>query len=83
MQLLVATTTGMKIPDDSDTESPTSTMRRYNTCAISAMQRYQSSSFDEWAPNGGGKCLEFLQSAVWVESKFCSCTVAMTFTCRI
>lgn len=23
----------------------------------------------EWAPNGGEKCLEFLQSAVWVESE--------------
>ena len=27
----------------------------------------------DWAPNGGEKCLEFLQSAIWVDSK-CLCS---------
>lgn len=53
VSLLVATTTSMT---EAETYDP---LGRVNVESLSC----------DWAPNGGEKCLEFLQSAVWVDSK--------------
>ena len=57
VSLLVATTTSM---NDSDMDDP------LGTVTVGSMSC-------DWAPNGGEKCLEFLQSAIWVDSK-CLCS---------
>ena len=60
VQLLVATTTNVH-SDDGSQEEPLGL----------GMIRHVSFSFNyEWSPRGGEKCLEFLHSAVWMESKF-------------
>lgn len=54
VSLLIATTTSMK--NGSEDED---VLRMVNFGSVSC----------DWAPNGGEKCLDFLQSAVWVDSK--------------
>ena len=56
ISLLVATTTSTSGSEESSVE---------DTLGVVHM----GSMSCDWAPNGGEKCLEFLQSAVWVESK--------------
>ncbi len=67
VQLMVATTTAVSniSSTDSDFEGGLHfTFKRGMTLA-----RNSFSTSMEWSPSGGGKCLEFLQSAVWVEGK--------------
>ena len=56
VSLLVATTTD----PHSETLGHENALTTVRTASVSC----------EWAPNGGEKCLEFLQSAVWVDSKY-------------
>lgn len=77
IQLLVATTTadrGLNSADSADSDGGS----RYSTLNRSHRSS-QSLSFD-WSPNGGGKCLEFLQSAVWVESELLLDSIDVMFT---
>lgn len=68
VQLLGTTTTSTRGPGSADSDSDYPTSRR--TAVM--IHRSSFSASLEWNPSGGGKCLEFLQSAVWVESK-CRC----------
>ncbi len=61
VSLLIATTTSMSSCNDSGEDD------------VLGMVNLGSISCD-WAPNGGEKCLDFLQSAVWVDSKSLRCT---------
>lgn len=68
IQLLVATTTGLGGSIDSaDSVDDTPHFKRPGGLAL--MHRTSFSASLDWNTNGGGKCLDFLQSAVWVESK--------------
>lgn len=65
VQLLGTTTTSTRSlgsADSADSDYPS----KRPTIMI---HRSSFSASLEWNPNGGGRCLEFLQSAVWVESK--------------
>lgn len=66
VQLLVAITTSSKNLSSADSEMEAD----FNHPLSMARHRSSFSTSLEWNPNGGGKCLDFLQSAVWVESKF-------------
>lgn len=69
VQLMVATTTSTRNISSADSDFDAgsqftfkrgSTLTRMGTTAAASM---------DWSPNGAGKCLEFFQSAVWVEGK--------------
>ncbi len=55
VQLLVAVTTSLKGPSSVDSFNTESMIQNSASCSL------------EWNPESGEKCLEFLQSAVWVE----------------
>ena len=69
VQLMVSITT-----DSMDSPSPSPSMRRTGS---RTMLQAQTTFFSvdppdwcrDWNPNGGRRCLEFLQAAVWVDSK--------------
>lgn len=90
IQLLVSTTTSLGSGmDSSDSIDDTPNFRRttggYGSPLVHQATSISSVAALDWNPNGGGKCLDFLQSAVWVESKegpgrgFCKqCVVSLT-----
>lgn len=65
VQLLVATT----INTSSQMTSPSP--RETNPPGYRIVGNQQSCSID-WNPGGGDKCMEFLQTAVWVDSEWSS-----------
>ena len=71
IQLLLSTTTGMGTIDSADSVDDTPNFKRPGS--LTQLQGTSFATSLDWNPNGGGKCLDFLQSAVWVESKCLNC----------
>ena len=70
VQLLVATTMSVRNISSADSDYDGGLQFQFKRPPITTTLTQTSFSSMEWSPNGGGKCLEFLQSAVWVEGKF-------------
>ena len=68
VQLMVATTTSVRNISSADSDFDSGMQFTFKRGMTLSRTMTMSASMD-WSPSGGGKCLEFLQSAVWVEGK--------------